>query len=56
MTDTFTLTDVSEPIGIHFQSSVDNEWIAIQYAILHSPIEGDAMTYEELYSKRTSPG
>lgn len=51
VTDTFTLTDLSEPIGFHFQSSVDNEWIAIQYAILQSPIEGDAMTYEELVLK-----
>ena len=51
VTETFTLTDLSEPIGIHFRSSVDNEWIAIQYAILHSPVEGDAMTYEELVLK-----
>ena len=51
VTETFTLTDVSEPVGFKFQSSVDNEWIAIQYAILHSPIEGDAMTYEELLQK-----
>ena len=51
VTETFTLTDLSEPIGIHFRSSVDNEWVAIQYAILHSPIEGDAMTYDELILK-----
>lgn len=51
VTETFTLTDVSEPIGLHFRSSVDNEWVAIQYAILHSPIAGDAMTYEELLQK-----
>lgn len=51
VTETFNLTDVSEPVGLRFQSSVDNEWIAIQYAILHSPIEGDAMTYEELLQK-----
>jgi len=56
VTDTFTLTDLSEPIGIHFRSSVDNEWIAIQYAILYSPIEGDAMTYEELVQKEQTLG
>ncbi len=56
VTDTFTLTDLSEPIGFKFQSSVDNEWIAIQYAILHSPVEGDAMTYEELVLKEQALG
>ena len=56
VTETFTLTDLSEPVGIHFFSSVDNEWIAIQYAILYSPIAGDAMTYEELLRKEEALG
>ena len=48
VTETFTLTDVSGPVGFQFEGYVDNSWMGIQYAVLSSPIEGPAMTYQEL--------
>lgn len=54
VTEPFTLTDVSGPVGIEFFSSIDNDWMGVQYAVLSSPNAGPAMTYDELLASEQS--
>lgn len=43
-----TSADVEQPVSFSFDSLLDNEWLAIQYAVLRSPTEDTAKTYTEL--------